>query len=100
MSLWLSVSRTRLLWLTWAFYAVCSYSLRRLASTGWRLTSTLRNEATGGIGYGRLELTAAMRSSAVAVGLALDQCAPQMAFVEDQRPVGDLGPGREHNRSA
>jgi hypothetical protein len=48
------------------------------------------------IGYGRVELAAAMRSSAVVVGLVPGEDVPQMAFAEDQHPVGDLGPGSEH----
>jgi hypothetical protein len=30
------------------------------------------------------------------VGLVLGQDEPQMPFAEDQHPVGDLGPGGEH----
>ncbi len=40
-------SRTGPLWLTWAFYAARSYSLRRPPSTGWRLTRTWERSATG-----------------------------------------------------
>jgi hypothetical protein len=46
------------------------------------------------IGYGRAELAAAMRSPAVVVGLVLGQDAPQMAFPEDQHPVGDPRSGQ------
>jgi hypothetical protein len=40
-------SRTGPLWLTWAFYAARSYSLRRPPSTGRRLTRTWERSATG-----------------------------------------------------
>jgi hypothetical protein len=46
-------------------------------------------------GPGRVELAAAMGTSVV-MGLVLGQDRPQMPLAEDQHPVGDLGPGREH----
>ena len=46
-ALWLWGSRTGPLWLTWAFYAARSYSLRRPPSTGRRLTRTWERSATG-----------------------------------------------------
>jgi hypothetical protein len=64
-------SRTRPLWLTWAFCAARSYSLRRPPRTGRRLARTWGEVSDRVIGYGRVELAAAMRSSAVVVGLVL-----------------------------
>jgi hypothetical protein len=43
-----------------------------------------------------VETSAAMRSPPVVMGLVLGQDRPQMPFTEDQHPVGDLGPGGEH----
>jgi hypothetical protein len=37
-----------------------------------------------------------MGSSSVVVGLVPGQDRPQVPFAEDQHPVGDLGPGGEH----
>jgi hypothetical protein len=37
-----------------------------------------------------------MRAPPVAAGLVLGQDQPQMPFAEDEHPVGDLGPGGEH----
>ena len=37
-----------------------------------------------------------MGASSVVMGLVLDQDRPQMPLAEDQHPVGDLGPGCEH----
>ena len=37
-----------------------------------------------------------MRPSSVVVGLVLGQDRPQMPLAEDEHPVGDLGPGGEH----
>ena len=48
------------------------------------------------VGPGRAKLAATMGSPSVVLG----QDQPQMPFAEDQHPVGDLGPGCEHNRSA
>jgi hypothetical protein len=64
-------SRTRPLWLTWAFYAARSYSLRRPPRTGRRLTRTRGEVSDTVIGYGGVELVAAVRSPAVVAGLVL-----------------------------
>ena len=48
------------------------------------------------VGPGREELASAMGSSSVVIGLARGQGGPQMPLAEDQYPVGDLGPGGEH----
>jgi len=48
------------------------------------------------IGPGRAELLAAMGAPPVVVGGVLGQDRPQMPLAEDQHPVGDLGPGGEH----
>ena len=48
------------------------------------------------IGPRRAELTAAMGSSPVVMGLVPGEDCAQMPFAEDQHPVGDLGPGGEH----
>ena len=48
------------------------------------------------VGPGRVELTAAMGTTSVVMGLVLGQDRPQMPLAEGQHPVGDLGPGREH----
>jgi hypothetical protein len=45
---------------------------------------------------GRAELAAAMRAVPVVVGPILSRDRPQMPLAEDQHPVGDLSPGREH----
>ncbi len=47
------------------------------------------------IGPGRAELAAAMRSPSVVMGLIPGQDHPQVAFAEDEQPVGDLAPGGE-----
>jgi hypothetical protein len=44
----------------------------------------------------RAELAAAVGSSSVVVGLVPGEDRLQMSFAEDQHPVGDLGPGGEH----
>src|SRR5258707_926128 len=41
-------------------------------------------------------LAAAVGSPSVVVGLELGQDAVQVAFAEDEHPVGDLGPGGEY----
>ena len=64
-------SRTRPLWLTWAFYAAGSYSLREVAEDGSALNPHLGEISDRVIGYGQVELAPAMRSSAVAAGLVL-----------------------------
>jgi hypothetical protein len=48
------------------------------------------------IGLWRAELEAAMGPSPVVVCRVLGQDRPQMPLAEDQHPVGDLGPGGEH----
>ena len=48
------------------------------------------------VGPGRAELAAAMGSPSVVVALVLGQDQLQMPLAEDQHPVGDLGPGGEH----
>ena len=48
------------------------------------------------VGPGRAELAAAVGSPSVVMGLVLGQDGPQVPFAEDEHPVGDLGPGREH----
>jgi len=45
---------------------------------------------------GRAQLAAAVGSSSVVVPGVLGQDAAQVALAEDQHPVGDLGPGGEH----
>ena len=45
---------------------------------------------------GRAEVPAAMGSPSVVVGLVLGQDRLQMPLTEDEHPVGDLGPGGEH----
>ena len=50
----------------------------------------------GVVGPGRAELAAAMGSSSVVMNLVRGQRGPQMPRAEDQHPVGDLGPGGEH----
>ena len=37
-----------------------------------------------------------MGTTSVVMGLVLGQDRPQMPLAEDQHPVGDLGPGGEH----
>ena len=48
------------------------------------------------IGARRAELAAAMGPPPVVVGLVLGQDGPQMPFAEDQHPIGNFGPGDEH----
>jgi hypothetical protein len=48
------------------------------------------------VGPGWAELAAAVGSSSVVVGLVLGKDAAQVVFAEDEHPVGDLGPGGEH----
>jgi hypothetical protein len=58
---------------------------------------SLLGEAGGRVvGPGRVELAAAMEASSVVMGLVLGQDRPQVPLAEDQHPIGDLGPGREH----
>jgi hypothetical protein len=57
----------------------------------------LLGEVGGGvIGPGWAELAAAVGSPSVVVGLELGQDAAQVAFAEDEHPVGNLGPGGEY----
>ena len=48
------------------------------------------------VGPGRAESAAAVGPSSVVVPGVLGQDRPQVPFAEDQHPVGDLGPGGEH----
>ena len=48
------------------------------------------------IGPWRMELAAAVGAAAVVVGFVLGEDRPQVAFAEDEHPVGELGPGGEH----
>ena len=89
-------SRTPLRVLIWGFYAARSYSLMRPPRTGRRLIRFRERSATGWSGRGRLELAAAMGAPSVVVGLILGQDQQQMPLAEDQHPVGNLGPGGEH----
>ena len=41
-------------------------------------------------------MAAAMGSPSVVMDLVLGQDRPQMPFAEDEHPVGELGPGGEH----
>ena len=50
----------------------------------------------GVVGPGRLELAAAMGAPSVVVCLVLGQDQRQMPLAEDQHPVGNFGPGDEH----
>jgi hypothetical protein len=43
-----------------------------------------------------MQLAAAVGASPVVVGFVFGQDRPQVSFAEDQHPVGDLGPGGEH----
>ena len=57
----------------------------------------IQGEVSGRVvGSGRVELAAAMGELSVVMGLVLGQDRPQMTLAEDQHPVGDLGPGCEH----
>jgi hypothetical protein len=48
------------------------------------------------VGPGWAELAAAVGSSSVVVGLVPGKDAAQVAFAEDEHPIGDLSPGGEH----
>ena len=52
------------------------------------------------VGPGRPALPAAMGAPPVVMSRVVGQDQPQMPFAEDQHPVGDLGPGGEHEPSA
>jgi hypothetical protein len=78
------------------FYAARSYSLRRPPRRG-PAPDPLHGEVGGRVvGPRRAELAAAMGAPSVVVGLVLRQDQFQMPLAEDQHPVGDLGPGGEH----
>ena len=49
------------------------------------------------VGPGRAEMAAAMGSAPVVMALVLGQDRPQVPLAEDEHPVGDLGPGGEHD---
>ena len=66
------------------------------AEDGPALDSFLGEVGDRVIGPGRAELAAAMGSTSVVMARVLGQDRPQMPFAEDQHPVGDLGPGGEH----
>jgi hypothetical protein len=76
------------------FYTARSYSLVRPPRTGRRLIRS-REVSDGEAGPGRAELAAAVGAPVVVPGV-LSQDDPQVAFAEDQHPVGDLRPGGEH----
>jgi len=61
-----------------------------------RLIRLWESWAAGWSGPGRVQLPAAMGSSAVVVGLVLGHHDAQVALADDQHPVGDLGPCGEH----
>src|SRR5207344_569563 len=50
----------------------------------------------GMVRAGRAELPAAVGAPSVVVGLVPGEDRFQMSLAEDQHPVGDLGPGGEH----
>ena len=77
------------------FYAARSYSLMRPPRTVRRLIRSWEVN-DGVVGPGRPELSAAMGAPPVVVGRIVGQDQPQMPFAEDQHPVGDFGPGCEH----
>src|SRR5690349_9229639 len=72
----------------------------RLPRTGRRLIRSRERSATGWSGPGRAEMAAAMGPPPVVMGLILGQDRPQMPRAEDEHPVGDLGPGSEHESSS
>ncbi len=77
------------------FYAAHSYSLMRPPRTARRLIWSWERSATGGRarsgGAGGCD-----GGVALVVAGVLGKDAAQMAFAEDQHPVGDLGSDREH----
>ena len=77
------------------FYAARSYSLMRPPRTARRLIRC-REVGSGVVWPGRVQLSAAVGSSSVVVGLVIGQDRTQVALAADQHPVGDLCPGREH----
>ena len=44
----------------------------------------------------RAQLAAAVGAASVVMGFVLGQYRPQVPLAEDEHPVGDLGPGSEH----
>ena len=66
------------------------------AEDGPALDPLMGEVGDGVVGSRRVQLTAAVGSSSVVVGLVLGQDRLQVSFAEDQHPVGDLGPGGEH----
>jgi hypothetical protein len=48
------------------------------------------------VGARRVQLAAAVGSASVVMGLVLGQDRAHVPLTEDQHPVGDLGPGGEH----
>jgi hypothetical protein len=71
-------------------------SLRRWGPVGTALDPLLGEAGGGIVGPGRAELAAAMGPSSVVMGLVFGQDCSQVPFAADQHPVGDLGPGGEH----
>src|ERR1700730_5729741 len=82
-------------WFDLGVYAAGSHSLMRPPRTARRLIRSWVGPAAGGR-PGWAELAAAVGSSSVVVGLVLGKDAAQVAFAEDEHPIGDLGPGGEH----
>ena len=83
------------------FYAARSYSLMRPPRTGRRLICFwLRSATADDTGWsGRGGWRCRLRWGGVrcgAMGLILGQDGPQVPRAEDEHPVGDLGPGCEH----
>jgi hypothetical protein len=70
--------------------------VRRPPRTGPAFDPLVGEVGDGMVGPGRVELAAAVGSSSVVVGLVPGEDRFQMSFAEDQHPVGDLGPGGEH----
>jgi hypothetical protein len=91
MSLWLSVSRTRATWVDLGFLRGLLIFVGEVGKHRLALDQHPERRSDRVIGYGRLELEAAMRPSAAVVGLILDQCVLQMAFAGDQAGCGPAG---------
>jgi hypothetical protein len=70
------------------------------AEDGSALDPLLGEVGDGVVGATRAKMAAAMRSPSVVVDLVPGQNRPQMPFAEDEYPVGELGPGGEHEPSA
>jgi hypothetical protein len=66
------------------------------AEDGPALDPLLGEVGDGVIGPGRAEFAAAVGSLSVVVPGITGEDRPQVPFTEDQHPVGDLGPGGEH----